>query len=101
MRDWIPFVQGFNWESENQEDWDLLDSYLKVLCPQLDDCNAQFSRLIGFLNEKVALAEHPDVIKGIFDGDTEMPAIIEQMRTSQKRLLDSEKASYRSLCVTQ
>lgn len=99
MADDLQFVENFNWETHNQLEWELLESRLEVLCPQLDSYHAQFSKIISILDEKVALADHPDVIKELFDGDTDMAAMIEKLRASQKNILESDKVGYQSFCV--
>ena len=82
LADDLQFIENFNWETDNQLEWKLLESRLEVLCPQLDSYHAQFSKIISILDEKVALADHPDVIKELFDGDTDMAAMLEKLRAS-------------------
>ena len=95
----VQFIENFNWETDKQLEWDLLESRLEVLCPQLDSYHTQFSKIISILDEKVALVDHPDVIKELFDGDKYMPAMLEQFRASQKTILESSEVGYQNLCV--
>lgn len=95
----LRFMENFNWESNVQEEWDLLNSYLKTLCPKLAENNLQLNNLLRILDEKVSLAIHPDVVREVFDGDIKNAAMMEQLRDSQKRIMDSEKEGYKALCA--
>jgi len=95
----LRFVENFNWESNVQEEWDLLNSYLKTLCPKLAENNLQLNNLLRILDEKVSLAIHPDVVREVFGGDIKNAAMMEQLRDSQKRIMDSEKEGYKALCA--
>ena len=97
----LRFIESFDWDSNVQGEWDLLNSNLETLCPKIAENNLQFDNLLSILDEKVSLARHPNVVKELFGGDTKNAAMMEQLRDSQKRIMDSEKEGYKALCTAQ
>lgn len=98
MSDDIRFLESFNWDTDSPEALDLLDSRLAKLCPKTKDYNLVLSNIITILDEKVILAQQPDVINELFAGDAAMVKIIGEFRASQNRVLEGQKITYQNLC---
>jgi hypothetical protein len=97
----LRFIESFDWDSNVQGEWNLLNSNLETLCPKIAENNLQFDNLLSILDEKVSLAKHPNVVTELFGGDPKNAAMMEQLRDSQKRIMDSEKEGYKALCTDQ
>lgn len=100
LADDIRYLENFNWETNNEEELEILQTRLDKLCPKIQSNQDLLGSIISIIDEKIILSYHPDVQNELFDGDSSFVELLIELRDSQKRIMEKEKSAYQMLCVT-
>jgi hypothetical protein len=100
LADDIRYLENFNWETNNEEELEILQTRLDKLCPKIQSYQDLLGSIISIIDEKIILSYHPDVQNELFDGDSSFVELLIEFRDSQKRIMEKEKSAYQMLCVT-
>tara|TARA_B110000971_G_C19780812_1_gene395219 strand:- start:84 stop:674 length:591 start_codon:yes stop_codon:yes gene_type:complete len=97
-RDDMIYLQNFDWENPTSKEWAILISRIPKVCQQLEINNSYLEKIVQILDRKIMLAKIDSVIKELFlDDGIRFLKVLETMRTSQRNVLDQEKAGFKNL----